>query len=60
MKPDELKNKDKNELSQMLYDMRTKLSRVSFEREANTLKDTSQIKKIKKDVARILTIVKSK
>ncbi len=58
MKGKELKNKEAAELSRMLSDMKAKLAKLGFELEANTLKDTSQIKKTKKDVARILTALK--
>ncbi|MBI2065216.1 MAG: 50S ribosomal protein L29 [Candidatus Yanofskybacteria bacterium] len=44
----------------MLREHKTKLAKLSFELEANTLKDSSQVKKTKKDVARILTLLKSK
>lgn len=54
----DLKNKEKNELMNILSEMKAKLTKLSFELEANTLKDTSQLKKTKKDVARILTVLK--
>lgn len=54
----DLKNKDKNELMSILSESKAKLTKLSFELEANTLKDTSQLKKTKKEVARILTVVK--
>ena len=58
MKGKELKNKETGELSKMLSDLKAKLAKLSFELEANILKDTSQIKKSKKDIARILTVLK--
>ena len=60
MKSKELKNKDVKELTQTLADLKAKLAKLSFELEANTLKDTSQIKKTKKDVAAILTEINSR
>jgi len=59
MKPADLQNKTPKELTETLNELRTKLAKISFEKEANTLKDTSQIKKTKKDIARILTLLKS-
>lgn len=53
----DLKNKEKNELTNILSEMKAKMTKLRFELEANTLKDTSQIKKAKKDVARILTVL---
>jgi len=59
MKNLELKNKTDKELIAMLDELRSKLAKLNFEKGANTLKDTSQIKKIKKGVARILTLMES-
>ena len=58
MKTKDLNNKDTNELLQILSDLRFKLAKFSFEIEANTLKNTGQIKTTKKDIARILTVLK--
>lgn len=58
MKSTELKHKIPEELTGMLNDLKTKLAKLSFEKEANTLKDTSQIKKTKKEIARVLTVLK--
>jgi len=59
MKSNDLQNKNASELKQMLPDLRSKLAKLSFELEANTLKDSSQVGKVKKDIARILTLLKS-
>ena len=58
MKNNDFKNKSVDELRQILSDLKVKLAKLGFGLEANTLKDTSQIKKTKKDVARILTALK--
>lgn len=60
MKLTDLKNKTPEELEGALNELKAKMTKLSFELEANTLKDTSQIKKIKKDVARILTVLQRK
>ena len=59
MKSTDLKNKTSKELEGSLSDLKIKLAKISFELEAHALKDTSQIKKIKKDIALILTLLKS-
>ncbi|MBI2674723.1 MAG: 50S ribosomal protein L29 [Candidatus Yanofskybacteria bacterium] len=58
MKPADLQNKTPNELTNLLQEHKTKLAKLSFELEANTLKDTSQVKKTKKEIARILTVLR--
>jgi len=55
MKLTDLKNKTNQELNGVLRENRTKLAKLSFELEASTLKDTSQVKKTKKEIARALT-----
>ena len=55
----DLKNKTGQELSEILREHKTKLAKLGFELEANTLKDTSQVNKTKKEIARILTALKS-
>lgn len=52
----ELKNKSKDELNKILSDSRDKLRDSRFKVANRQLKDVSSIKKIKKDIARILTI----
>ena len=59
MKYAELKNKNKEELAETLKDLRIKLGKLRFDLSSNTLKDSSQIKKIKLDIARILTTLRS-
>ncbi|MBI4158378.1 MAG: 50S ribosomal protein L29 [Candidatus Yanofskybacteria bacterium] len=60
MKLAELKNKTSKELTSILQEHKIQLSKLGFELEANTLKDTSQVKKTKKEIARILTLLKNK
>ena len=59
MKPADLKNKTPNELTNLLKEYKTKLAGFSFELEAHTLKNTSQIREAKKEIARILTALKN-
>lgn len=60
MKPNDLKNKTEKELTGILNELKIKLAKLSFELEAKTLKDTSQIGKTKREIARILTVLKKK
>jgi len=51
----DLKNKDIRELQQMVKDLQIKLGKLRFELANKTLKNFSQIKQTKKDIARVLT-----
>ena len=55
----ELKNKSKDELDQLLVDLKAKILKLNFDLADNKVKDVSQIKKTKKDIARVLTLLKS-
>ena len=55
MKKIDLKNNTKEELNTMLKDMRAKLLQFNFELGEKRLKDFSQVKKTKREIARILT-----
>ena len=55
MKRFDAQNKSREELSASLTEFQTKLTQLSFDRADKKLKDSSQFKKVKKDVARILT-----
>ena len=47
-------NKTREELSSMLKEQKEKLLKLKFELNEKSLKDVSQLKKTKKDIARIL------
>ncbi len=55
MKYSEIQSKSQNELLEMLEELRVKLGKFKFELADKSLKDFSQIKKTKKDIARVLT-----
>jgi ribosomal protein L29 len=55
MKRFDTNNKSREELSDSLTELRAKLSQLEFDRADKKLKDASQFKKAKKDIARILT-----
>jgi len=56
----ELRQKPLNELQLMLKENREKLRSLRFDLAANKLKNTHQLKAVKRQVAQILTIFKEK
>jgi len=50
-------NKSREELVGSLTEFRTRLVQLEFDRADKKLKDVSQFKKTKKDIARILTVL---
>lgn len=60
MKKLDLQNSTKEELNTMLKDMRAKLLQFNFELGEKRLKDFSQVKKTKREIARILTLINKK
>ena len=60
MKVKELKDKPKGYLEKILQEKREKLRQFRFEISQKKLKNVKEIKNIKKDIARTLTIINSK
>jgi len=58
MKTVELKTKSKNELEKMIEDLRKKLSDLRFRFSSNQLKNVKEMSNMKKEIARIFTIIK--
>ncbi|MFA4998763.1 MAG: 50S ribosomal protein L29 [Candidatus Paceibacterota bacterium] len=58
MKVAELKQKSKQELQKLSQDMREKLRQLRFDLAGGKVKNVSEIRHIKKDIARILTLLK--
>ena len=58
MKTEELRNKDKSELEKLVYDLRKKLSDVRFNFSSTQLKNVKEISNMKKEIARLLTIIR--
>ena len=58
MKASELRKKDKKELEKMVQDLRKKLSDLRFRFSSNKLKNVKEISNSKKEMARIITILK--
>ncbi|OGZ65693.1 MAG: 50S ribosomal protein L29 [Candidatus Staskawiczbacteria bacterium RIFCSPLOWO2_01_FULL_37_25b] len=59
MKASELRKKDKKELEKMVQDLRKKLSDLRFRFSSNKLKNVKEISNSKKEMARILTILRN-
>jgi len=57
MKVKDLKLKPESELRNLLVETRTKLGSIKMNL-TNKSKDTSEIRKLRKDIARILTLLK--
>jgi len=60
MKTAELRKKDKKELEKSVHDLRKKLSDLRFKFSSGKLKNVKEINNSKKEMARILTIIKEK
>jgi len=60
MKKEELKTKSDKELRKILEDNAEKLQKLRFDLSFNRLKDISSIKKVKREIARIKTLLNKK
>ncbi len=58
MKRINFQNKSREELTNQYKELKSKLLKLNFDLVASKLKDVSQMKKVKKDIARILTEMK--
>jgi len=58
MKITELRQKPKNELQTLLLEKRERLRVLRFDLASGKVKNVREIRQIKKDIARILTILK--
>lgn len=58
MKIAELRQRSKDELQKILADGREKLRQLRFDLASGKVKNVREIRKIKKDIARILTLLK--
>ncbi len=59
MKLEELRKKTKEEMLKILQDDREKLRQLRFGLAAGKVKNVREIRKIKKEISRILTLLKS-
>jgi large subunit ribosomal protein L29 len=60
MKIKELQQKSKSELQKFLADSREKLRQLRFDLSAGKVKNVREVRKIKKDIAKVLTLLKQK
>ena len=60
MKAEELRKMSEEELGKKLADLRKELGNLSFHHRIRPLEDTSRLRKIRKDIARINTVVNQK
>ena len=60
MNTKDLIKKDVSELSKMAADLRKKLSDLRFKFASNQLSNTKEINNTKKEIARVLTIIREK
>jgi large subunit ribosomal protein L29 len=58
MKSEEIRKLSTEDLTKTLKDLREELGNISFQHRIRPLEDTSRLKKIRKDIARITTIEK--
>ena len=56
MKPEEIRKMSAEDLEKNLKDLREELGNLSFQHRIRPLEDTSRLKKIRKEIARIETI----
>jgi len=59
MKAAELRQKSKEELQKILQEKKERLRVLRFDLDAGKVKNVREIRELKKDIARILTILKS-
>jgi len=60
MKFKELKTKSEEEIKRMLKELKEQAQDLSVKKRMDQLKDTHQLKVVKKDIARILTYINNK
>jgi large subunit ribosomal protein L29 len=60
MKPSELRQRSPAELRTMIRDLRAKLQAMRFVLHQGKVKNTAAIKQQRKDIARILTVLREK
>lgn len=58
MKIEELRQRPKEELQKILQENQEKLRQLRFDLSSGKVKNVREIRKIKKDIARILTLLK--
>jgi len=60
MKAEDIRKMDESDLIKKEAELREELGNLSFQHQLRPLEDTSRMKQIKKDIARIKTVVNEK
>ncbi len=60
MNTKELRQKNKKELNDLLVENKKKVGQLRFDLASKKLKNVSQVKEIRRSVARIITLIKEK
>jgi len=60
MKPKELRKKPNKELRKLMIEFQGKLGKIKFELNNKKIKNCKEIKTLKRDIARIKTLLKEK
>ena len=60
MKAEEIRNLSDENLTKKEAELREELGNLSFQHKLRPLEDTSRLRKVKKDIARIRTVVSEK
>ena len=60
MKTVELRDKNELELNQILKDLKDELFNLRFQHAINQLENPMRINSVKKDIARVMTVIKEK
>ena len=60
MKAEEIRKMSEEDLEKKEKELREELGNLSFQHKLRPLEDTSRLKKIKKDIARIQTVINEK
>jgi ribosomal protein L29 len=60
MKAKELKDMPKTELQNLLIENKTRLEKLRFEQTGNKSKNNKEVSQVKKDIARLLTMLRMK
>lgn len=59
MKLNELRQRNKSDLEKLLQDLREKLRQLRFDLAAGKVKNVREIRMVKKEIAQILTLLRS-
>ena len=57
MKPEELRGKTSDELNELLLDSKKELFNLRFQRSSGQLENTARIREVRRDIARVKTML---